>query len=399
MMEYFQRLLGGAGLAPHGFCLLWDPVLIWTHVVADALIGLAYFSIPVAMAVFLTRRADMQYRGVAWLFVAFILACGTTHFLSIWTLWVPDYGIEALVKLVTALVSVATAIALWPLIPRALALPSPAALRRANADLEALIAERDLALAALERANTERHAAEAMLHQSQKMEALGQLTGGIAHDFNNLLTIVMANVSRARRLSSDGAIETSLDSALLGAEQAARLTDQLLSFARRQPLRAQVQDLNGIIGRIAELSSSGIDTRVDIQMALAPDLWPVEVDAGQAENAILNLIVNARDAMPDGGTLVLATANVPGLPDMVSLTVRDTGHGMDDDVRERALEPFYTTKEMGRGSGLGLPQVYGFATQSGGSVTIDSAPGAGTMVRLLLRRAPRAAGVTGRPDA
>lgn len=392
MIEYWQRLFGTAALAPHGFCLLWDPALIWTHVVADALIGLSYYSIPVAMAVFLTRRQDLQFRGVAWLFVAFILACGTTHFLSIWTLWVPDYGLEAVVKMLTALVSVFTAVALWPMIPRALAVPSPAELRLANDALRLRIAERDAALAALEHANAERQTAEAMLRQSQKMEALGQLTGGIAHDFNNLLTIVMANVARARRLASEEtAIGASLDSALIGAERAARLTDQLLAFARRQPLRPEVQDFNEIVRGIADLSSRGLDTSIHLELDLAADLWPVEVDAGQAENALLNLVVNARDAMPEGGTLSLLTANVAagsaGATDMISLIVRDTGHGMNDSVRERALEPFYTTKEMGRGSGLGLPQVYGFATQSGGSLSLESAPGAGTTVRLLLPRA------------
>jgi signal transduction histidine kinase len=389
MFEYLRRLLGSEGLAPHGFCLFWDPALIWTHVVADALIGLAYFSIPVAMGVFLTRRPDVRFRGVAWLFVAFILACGATHFFSIVTLWYPWYGAEAVLKLATAAVSVATAVMLWPLLPQALSLPSPAELQRTNADLRLRIAERDAALSALATATVEREAAQAMLRQAQKMEALGQLTGGIAHDFNNLLTIVVANVDRARRLSGhDERVAGALDNARIGAERAARLTDQLLAFARRQPLRPLRHDLNHIVSQSAELFGRTLGSDIRIETDLSPDLWPVAVDLGQTENAVLNLVVNARDAMPGGGTLRLVTANAATAEgDRVMLEVTDSGEGMDDDTRQRAFEPFFTTKPMGRGSGLGLAQVYGFVEQSGGTVTIESEAGQGTTVRLFLPRA------------
>ncbi|WP_426165541.1 ATP-binding protein [Sandarakinorhabdus sp. DWP1-3-1] len=384
MIEYLQKLLGQSGLAPHGVCLLWDPALIWTHVVADAATGLAYFSIPFAMAVFLTRRPDIRFRAVAWLFVAFIIACGATHFLSIWTLWNPDYGPEALVKLVTAVISVATAVMLWPLLPRALALPSPQMLQQANDDLMLRIAERDAALDALHTANATRERAEAMLAQAQKMESLGQLTGGIAHDFNNLLTIVVANVDRARRFGSDNPrIVGALDAAQNGADRAARLTDQLLSFARRQPLQPERHDLNAIVEDSMALFGRTLDPSIRLQIELAPDLWPVCIDQGQCENAVLNLIVNARDAMPDGGTLTIRTANIDGEA-AVELQVIDTGTGMLPDVVARAFEPFFTTKAIGRGSGLGLSQVYGFASQSGGEVDIISTPEAGTTVSLRL---------------
>ncbi len=386
MFDYLGRLLGGSGLAPHGYCLLWDPALIWTHVVADALIGLAYYSIPVAMAWFLTKRPDLQFRWIAWLFVAFIIACGTTHFMSIRTLWVPDYGAEALLKLVTALVSVVTAVALWPLLPRALAMPTPAALRRTNNALVERIAERDAAVAALERVQADRDHAEAMLRQAQKMEALGQLTGGIAHDFNNLLTIIVANIDRARRLpAGDERIPPSLDSAFSGAERAARLTDQLLAFARRQPLQPEVQDLNRIVTQIAEMFGRTLDPAIRLELDLAADLPPVRIDASQGESAILNLVVNARDAMPAGGVLRLVTRRVGA--GRVLLEVGDTGVGMDAPTQERAFDPFFTTKALGHGTGLGLAQVYGFASQSGGDVTIDSQPDRGTRVRLFLPRA------------
>jgi signal transduction histidine kinase len=388
MIDYLQRLLGASGLAPHGFCLLWDPALIWTHVVADALIGLAYFSIPIAIGVLVTRRTDLQFRAVAWLFVAFILACGMTHFMSIWTLWNPDYGAEALLKLVTAAISVATAVMMWPLLPRILALPSPLQLETANADLRLRVAERDAALTALAAQTEERSRTEAMLRQAQKMDAVGQLTAGIAHDFNNLLTVVIGNVDRARRLAGpDGTMLPALENAMSGAQSAARLTDQLLAFARQQPLLPAIQDLNAVIGRIMVLFNSMVDRSITVEVGLAPDLWPVRVDGSQAENAILNLLVNARDAMRHGGTLTIVSRNQQGPGgDRVVVEVSDTGKGMDAATRERIFEPFFTTKTLGRGSGLGLSQVYGFVTQSTGKVEIDSAPGQGTTIRIMLPR-------------
>ena len=393
MFTYLQHLLGERGLAPHGFCLLWDPALIWTHVIADALIGVAYFSIPVAIAYFLTRRRDVAFGWVVWMFAAFIMACGTTHFLSIWTLWHPDYGVEGLVKAGTAAVSVVTAVALWPLLPRAIALPSPAQLQRANADLSLRIGERDAALAALRRETAERERAEDLLRHAQKMEAVGQLTGGIAHDFNNLLTIVVANLDRVRRLTEgDARLERPLANALSGTERAAKLTSQLLAFARRQPLHAAEQDLNAIVTVMHGLAAAMLPAGMRIDLDLTSDLWPVRVDMNQMESVLLNLIVNARDAMPGGGSVAIRTRNKPGddaAGDRVVLEVTDAGTGMTPETAARAFEPFFTTKGVGEGTGLGLSQVYGFVTQSGGTVAIDSAPGQGTTIRIALPRAGR----------
>ncbi len=382
MFDYFQRLLGERGLAPHGFCLLWDPALIWTHVISDALIGLAYFSIPIALAHFLTRRRDVAFSWVVWMFAAFIMACGTTHFFAIWTLWHPDYGIEGLVKAATAGVSVFTAVALWPLLPRAIALPSPAQLQNVNADLKVRIAERDAALAALQREAGERARAEEMLRHAQKMEAVGQLTGGIAHDFNNLLTIVVANLDRVQRMTDgDARLARPLANAVTGAERAAELTAQLLAFARRQPLEPAEHDLNRLIADAEHLAAATLPAGTRLTLDLAAEPLPVRVDASQTTNAVLNLIVNARDAMPAGGTVTIRTRRAP---DGVVLEVADAGIGMDAATQARAFEPFFTTKAVGEGTGLGLSQVYGFVTQTGGSVAIDSVPGAGTTVHIVL---------------
>ncbi len=396
MFDYLHKLLGAQGLAPHGYCLLWDPDLIWTHVVADALIGAAYFSIPVAMAYFLTHRRDIAFGWVAWLFATFIMACGTTHFLSIWVLWNPDYGAEALVKLATAAVSVLTAIALWPLLPRLIALPSPAQLASANAGLQLRIAERDAALDALERETAERQKAEEKLRQVAKMEAVGQLTGGIAHDFNNLLQIVVANLDRVQRLAGgDERLTRPVASALTGAHRAAQLTDQLLTFSRRQPMIVARQDLNAVVRTTAEMFASASRAHTRLEIVAGDDLWAVEIDGSQAANALLNLLVNARDAMPEGGRVTVTTRNLTIPPaddepggDWVELAVADEGLGMDHATVERAFEPFFTTKGVGEGTGLGLSQVYGFTTQSGGRIAIDSTPGQGTTISIRLPRAP-----------
>jgi signal transduction histidine kinase len=401
MFDAIRRLLEADSLSPHGICLLWRPELIWTHALSDAVIGTAYFLIPVALASFVSRRRDVAFTWVFWAFAIFILACGTTHFFSIWTLWFPDYGIEALIKAATAIASIITAIALVPLLPKALALPSPTQLRQANGMLEQRVRERDEALVALRRETAERLKAEDMLRQSQKMEALGQLTGGIAHDFNNLLTIVMGNLeSIARRIGDDRPLRRSLDNAQAGAERAATLIQQLLAFARKQSLEPVDQDINDLAQRMLDLLGRALGERISLRADLAPDIAPVHIDPNQLESALLNLAVNARDAMPEGGVLTIRTRNngggegsdgAAGTSDggeVVAIEVTDTGTGMSEDVRARVFEPFFTTKPVGCGSGLGLSQVEGFVTQSGGRVAIESTLGQGTSVFLYFPRGP-----------
>jgi len=252
----------------------------------------------------------------------------------------------------------------------------------------------------IEQRTAELESAQASLLQAQKMEAVGQLTGGIAHDFNNMLSVVIGNLDIARRRLVQGRTDVArqIDSAMDGAQRASALTQRLLVFARRQPLETAVLDVNRLLTDLGELLRRTLGEKVRLETAAAADLWRVSTDAAQLESAIINLAINARDAMPSGGALRIETANVAIEPfdaegedalrpgDYVTVTVADSGSGMPPEVAARATEPFFTTKEVGRGTGLGLSQVYGFVRQSGGHLAIDSAPGSGTSVRLYLPR-------------
>lgn len=278
----------------------------------------------------------------------------------------------------------------WDAVERANAVD---ALRTLNADLERRIAA----------AVAEREKIEEALRQSQKMEAVGQLTGGIAHDFNNLLTIVTGNIDMTGRALeaagvSDPRARRALDNAMKGAERAAALTHRLLAFSRRQPLAPKPTDADRLVAGMSDLLSRSLGETVSLEIVTSPGLWRIEVDPNQLENAILNLAVNARDAMPDGGTLTIETANerlgdeysaqhaevAPG--QYVVIAVTDTGEGMTRETVARVFEPFFTTKEVGRGTGLGLSQVYGFTKQSGGHVKVYSEEGQGTTVKIYLPR-------------
>ncbi|WCT72355.1 CHASE3 domain-containing protein [Sphingomonas naphthae] len=246
-----------------------------------------------------------------------------------------------------------------------------------------------------------RELAEAELRQVQKMESIGQLTGGIAHDFNNMLAVVIGGLDMARRrIGHDPqraaqSIETAMD----GAERAAALVARLLAFARRQPLAPVTTDVNLLVAGMSDLLRRSLGENVRVESRLAGGLWRAFVDPGQLENAILNLAVNARDAMENRShrVLTIATDNFApsedggrpdglGEGDYVALCIHDTGSGMDADTVARAFEPFFTTKGVGRGTGMGLAQVFGFVKQSRGHITIDSTPGQGTTVRLYLPR-------------
>jgi PAS domain S-box-containing protein len=502
--EFTAWLFDPVGLTPHGFCLLWEPGLIWTYAVSDSVIALAYFTIPAALAVLAHRRRDLVFRPLFWLFAMFILLCGTTHLLDVVTLWLPAYRLESAVKAATAATSILTAIVLWRLLPQALSLPSHAQLRGAYAALresEARAREsfeyspaplvrldgdgaitsasnswlsllgyaredvigrdiRDFAapgshpwlngdratlaagsetynleqryvcrdgtvvdalvstrleqgsggnwsvchlndITARRQAEEALRAAEAQLHQAQKMEAVGQLTGGIAHDFNNMLQGVAGSLELIEQRIAQGRLENVaryVGIARSALERASGLTHRMLAFARRQTLQPRPVEPDALVRGMADLLRGTLGPGIEATVSLHDGVWRALCDPNQLESALLNLALNARDAMPDGGSLTLATADrtlaagdvtayegaEPG--DYVEIAVGDTGAGMSPDVLAHVFEPFFTTKPLGLGTGLGLSQVYGFVRQSGGFVRIDSVPGQGTMVRLFLPR-------------
>ena len=521
MWAFFERLLDSSMFSPHGICLLWEPELIWLHVTSDALIAMAYFSIPIALAIFVSKRRDLKFGWLYWAFGVFILACGFTHVLSIYTLWVPIYGIEGLVKAATAIASVLTAGMLWPLLPELLTIPSPFELRQVRAALEeeemkgrgaerllAQFQETQRALresmarltAVVETAVdgfilidsrgrillfnpacerlfgyradevfqenvkllmpqtyslhhddylrnflrtgerkiigigrevvgrrkdgstfpmdlsvgeakqdgesifvgiihdlTERKLTERQLQQAQKMEMVGQLSGGIAHDFNNLLTVIVGNAEYlSEQLKSRLDLRQLADDICQAGERGAELTRRLLAFSRRQLLRPRAIDCHELIASTCKLLKRTLRENIEVTTAFNADAIFAFADSGQLESAVLNLALNAQDAMAAGGRLTISTGiaslddNDQGVhPDIESgeyamIAVTDNGEGMTSDVAARAFEPFFTTKEVGKGSGLGLSMVYGFVKQSNGHISIYSEPGLGTTVRIYL---------------
>ncbi len=514
MWAYFERLLDSSMLSPHGICLLWEPELIWLHVVSDACIAIAYFSIPFALTILVTKRRDLQFGWVYWAFAVFIMACGLTHLLSIYTLWVPVYGIEGIVKAVTAVASVFTAGALWPLLPKILTIPSPFELQKVQAALEeeetknrdaaqllGQVREAQRALresmtrltAVVETAVdgvilfdaqacillfnpacerlfgyradevmnldigmlmsnekrpsstghtrrfatgeatglckdgstfpmnlsvgqawqdgeliyvgivhdlTRRKLTEQQLQQAQKMETVGQLSGGIAHDFNNLLTVIIGNAEfLSDQLKARPDLRRFADDICLSGERGAELTQRLLAFSRRQLLQPRAIECRGLLESMHKLLKRTLRENIEIKTAFGPGSILAFADRAQLESAVLNLALNAQDAMPSGGHLILSTElttideEYRALhPEVASgsyalISVTDDGEGMTPDVIEHAFEPFFTTKEVGKGSGLGLSMVYGFAKQSDGHVAIYSEQGLGTTVRIYLPRA------------
>ncbi|WP_363351868.1 hypothetical protein [Methylocystis echinoides] len=326
-----EWLFGDSGLAPHGYCLLWEPGLIWLYAVSDATIAMAYFSIPLALVIVGRRRRDLVFRPMLWLFAAFILLCGTTHWLDLFTLWTPLYGLQGLVKAATAIASIATAVALWWVLPSFLALPSAEQLRRANAALVA---------------------SEERLAHAQKMEALGQLTGGIAHDFNNVLQVIVGSLDVIQRQIAAGrvsAIERPLAAIRKASNSASSLTNRMLAFSRRQTLMPKIIEPDKLVAGMEEMLRRALGPEIELQLRFGPCRCCVSCDPSQLESSLLNLAINARDAMPQGGVLRITTADrtlttelsepdmEPG--DYVEIEVTDSGVGISqcDQPRLRAV--------------------------------------------------------------
>ncbi len=350
-------------LIPHGACLLWKPELIWLNAISDALIAGALFTTAFVLAFFAWRRRSdlmLMFRSVFWAIAIFVAVCGVTRLLSILTLWVAYAALEEEVRL------------------------------RRSAE-------------AMVQRFQEIEATESQVRQAQKMEAIGQLTGGVAHDFNNILTVITGTIEILGEAVKDRPhLAQITDMIGAAAARGADLTKHLLAFSRRQPLQPRNVDVNAVVVDAARLLRPTLGEQIEIESMLANDSAPALIDPSQLSTAILNLALNARDAMPNGGKLTLETKNVvldenyaamssevnPG--NYVMIAVSDSGEGIPASQLEKVFEPFFTTKDVGKGSGLGLSMVYGFVKQSNGHIKIYSEEGHGTTVKLYL---PQAAGV------
>lgn len=521
-MDTVVNWLDSSAYMPHGHCYLWEPGLLGLHAGSDALIALAYFSIPALLWYVVRKRGDEVYSSLALMFAAFIVLCGSTHLMAVYTIWVPAYLPDGLVKAATAAVSVMTAFVLWRMTPVLIGIPRPDALEAANRELLAeaaerrraererdaervrsirileatsdailaidgegrvrfanrssgtllgrsaagLVGERAADVLILGRPDTSgggdgietvlaearlghaeprhmvirrlsgelRHVlasatpiedggedeamsvvvsladitaartAQEAIARAERIDALGRFAGGFAHDFNNLLTVISGNIEITRRRLADRPdLTRRLDPVLAAARRGAAMTRRLLMMSRQHNAAPRRVELDRFMAELEILIGSTVGEAVSLTIAPAPGL-AVDVDPAELEAAILNLALNARDAMAEGGTLTIALRPVerePGSPgplpagSFVEIAVTDTGTGIPEETLGRIFEPFFTTKEIGHGSGLGLSMVHGFAERCGGGVTVESAVGQGTTVRLLLPRAGAAGAATG----
>jgi signal transduction histidine kinase/CheY-like chemotaxis protein len=418
MLQFFGHLFS-TEFMPHGMCYFWDPAVLWVNVISDLVIAAAYYAIPFLLFSFTRARRDISFNWILVAFGMFILACGTTHLLGAITVWHPVYRLDGVVKGVTAAASVATFALLIPLMPFLVRLPSPSALsreieerraaedriRKINEELEERVASRtaslEQALRDLREGMERREQLERELIQAQKMEAVGRLAGGVAHDFNNLLTVILGygEILREHVKNDPRALEYA-DEVSSASRRAASLTSQLLAFSRRQISVPRVVDLNQVVRNVDKMLRRMIGEDIQLEMRLEEPLGAVKVDVSHVDQVILNLAVNSRDAMPEGGALTIETANVEiaagqhvGLSAgrYVMLAVSDTGTGMDAATREHIFEPFFTTKEKGKGTGLGLSIVYGIVKQHGGEVLVYTERGHGTTFKIYLPAVAEAA--------
>jgi signal transduction histidine kinase len=297
-------------LIPHGACLLWQPELLWLNVISDALIAIALLTTAFVLASFVWwRRGDIMrlFAIVFSAYAIFIAMCGATRLLSIIILWVPAYGVEGAIKAAVAVMSLGITAGLLRLRPRLRTLPTRIQVERAYAALEEEVRQRRKAEAMVQRFQ-EIEATESQVRQAQKMEAVGQLTGGVAHDFNNILTVITGTIEILGEAVKDRPHLAQITN-MIGAAAArgADLTQHLLAFARRQPLQPRSTDINALVIDAARLLRPTLGEQIEIESMLSPDSSPALIDPSQLSTAILNLALNARDAMPNGGKLTLET--------------------------------------------------------------------------------------------
>lgn len=510
MLEAIWNMFDQAGLMPHGVCFLWRQDLVYLHLFSDIAVTLAYFSLPAFLLILVRKKPELKKAGVIPLFALFILLCGLTHASNIWVLFVPDYLAQGFIKGLTAIVSIITAVMVWPLLPKLVAMPSTQELIDANERLrreidsrkkaeehsrkvtEALMELDDavvvfdtddravVANGAWKRMSmfltdgtgvglyfeeivrkavadglvpdaigkeeewiqtrleahrnpgaprevtfttgktfrmqerrlpsggsiligadvTKEKQWEESSRRSQRLESVGQLTGGIAHDFNNLLAIISGNLELMRHhVIENEKLSKRVESAKAATDRGAILVRKLLNFSRNDDFIMEATNINNVLCDLEDILEKSLTNEIDVQVSLSADLWLTKADPGDLGDAIINMSINARDAMPAGGQLIIETKNktISGVQltdqasvppgDYVVLSISDTGSGIAREHLERIFEPFYSTKDESHGTGLGLSMVYGFVKRCNGEIRVYSEVGAGTTIRLYLPRA------------
>jgi two-component system NtrC family sensor kinase len=429
MLESLRHFLDPQGFIAHGHCYLWKPELVWLHIISDSAIALAYFSIPLTLLYFLSQRKDIPFNWIFWMFGAFILACGTGHLMDIWTLWHPNYWVAGLLKALTAIISVVTALELIPLVPQALALPKPAELKAANQELEA-------ALHRLQQTQIQ-------LIQTEKMSSLGQLVASLAHEINNPINFIHGNLTHTSQYTEDllrllrcyqqsypnptpalqAEIAASdleflqedlpkmLSSMRIGTERICQLVLSLQNFSRIDEAEKKPINIHEGIDSTLLILHSRIKPKSDrpsIQIKKAyGQIPPVECYAGQLNQVFMNIISNAIDALElnsrfsrpgsEAGEadqkVRLNPQSAPTIwiqtemlqPDWVLVKIADNGSGMPEQVRKNIFSPFFTTKPPGKGTGLGLSISHQIVIEKhGGQLDCISSLGAGTTFQIKI---------------
>lgn len=357
-----------------------DPWSALTLIYSNLLIAVSYFIIPLILVKMARSRGDLKSSVTFWLFFGLNVVYGLSKVVLVWNICHTDPIFGSTVRIVSALAASGSVLVLWTFLPKLTRLPSIQNLEDINRQLEAKVTELDEAYKNLETERDERIRVQASVLQTQKMDAIGQLTGGIAHEFNNLLLTISGNLELIKRTPSSDKLDRWVKTGLDAVDRAAHLTAQLLTFSHAQKLQLRRINIRPLLDNLKELIIRTIGPDIRVKVISFKDVI-IEADPVQLELAILNLAINARDAMPNGGSLTIASSIADN---RLEIDVTDTGHGIPEEFVTRVFEPFFTTKGIGKGVGLGLSMVHGVASQFGGNVYIKRTNSAGTKITISI---------------